>query len=587
MSFFGEMKSRNVFKVAIVYLVVGWGLIQIADLIAPQMNLPEWTPRMVTFVVMIGFPVALVMAWALELTPEGVKKATGSNAPIYIFAAVIAGLSLYWYFDTSVETTIQTTRTTELSVPITAPAEETGPPSIAVIPFANMSMDDANEPFTVGIHDDLLTQLSKISSLKTISRTSVLRYRDSDKPIPEIAAELGVSSVLEGGVQRIGDQVRINVQLIDAVSDEHIWAETYDRELSAANIFGIQSEIAMSIADALKATLTDRDQQRLSAAPTENLGALDAYFMGKQIADIRSEENIKESIRFFELAIESDPEFALAHAGRASSWLLLPEYDADLDPETARNTAVESANRALELNPELPEALNVSGWIRLTQHYDWQGAEDFLNLAIEHHQSNLEALHWLSHVVSWQGRHEEALSIARKAVEVDPYSPLMLMNLSYIQMDAGLFDDSLATRDRTLQVKSDMHEQMRNMWLTYLRADRYEEARGALLTWARGTGRELEAAEELGQLLMQFKSGNSMVELNEKMLDRLSLGMENLGQVYAAAGDRENALRVLQQAVDERTGSRSVLSMKVNPLYDFMRDDPRFVELMEEVNLAP
>jgi TolB-like protein/Tfp pilus assembly protein PilF len=450
-----------------------------------------------------------------------------------------------------------------------------------------MSMDDANEPFTVGIHDDLLTQLSKISSLKTISRTSVLRYRDSDKPIPEIAAELGVSSVLEGGVQRIGDQVRINVQLIDAVSDEHIWAETYDRELSAANIFGIQSEIAMSIADALKATLTDRDQQRLSAAPTENLGALDAYFMGKQIADIRSEENIKESIRFFELAIESDPEFALAHAGRASSWLLLPEYDADLDPETARNTAVESANRALELNPELPEALNVSGWIRLTQHYDWQGAEDFLNLAIEHHQSNLEALHWLSHVVSWQGRHEEALSIARKAVEVDPYSPLMLMNLSYIQMDAGLFDDSLATRDRTLQVKSDMHEQMRNMWLTYLRADRYEEARGALLTWARGTGRELEAAEELGQLLMQFKSGNSMVELNEKMLDRLSLGMENLGQVYAAAGDRENALRVLQQAVDERTGSRSVLSMKVNPLYDFMRDDPRFVELMEEVNLAP
>jgi TolB-like protein/tetratricopeptide (TPR) repeat protein len=587
MSFFGEMKSRNVFKVAIVYLVVGWGLIQIADLIAPQMNLPEWTPRMVTFVVMIGFPVALVMAWALELTPEGVKKATGSNAPIYIFAAVIAGLSLYWYFDTSVETTIQTTRTTELSVPITAPAEETGPPSIAVIPFANMSMDDANEPFTVGIHDDLLTQLSKISSLKTISRTSVLRYRDSDKPIPEIAAELGVSSVLEGGVQRIGDQVRINVQLIDAVSDEHIWAETYDRELSAANIFGIQSEIAMSIADALKATLTDRDQQRLSAAPTENLGALDAYFMGKQIADIRSEENIKESIRFFELAIESDPEFALAHAGRASSWLLLPEYDADLDPETARNTAVESANRALELNPELPEALNVSGWIRLTQHYDWQGAEDFLNLAIEHHQSNLEALHWLSHVVSWQGRHEEALSIARKAVEVDPYSPLMLMNLSYIQMDAGLFDDSLATRDRTLQVKSDMHEQMRNMWLTYLRADRYEEARGALLTWARGTGRELEAAEELGQLLMQFKSGNSMVELNEKMLDRLSLGMENLGQVYAAAGDRENALRVLQQAVNERTGSRSVLSMKVNPLYDFIRDDPRFVELMEEVNLAP
>ncbi|MGI9291356.1 MAG: tetratricopeptide repeat protein, partial [Gammaproteobacteria bacterium] len=441
--------------------------------------------------------------------------------------------------------------------------------------------------FTVGIHDDLLTQLSKISSLKTISRTSVLRYRGSDTPIPEIAAELGVTSVLEGGVQRIGDQVRINVQLIDAAGDEHIWAETYDRELSAANIFGIQSEIATSIASALKATLTESDQKRLASAPTHELGALDAYFMGRQIAQIRSEENVRESIRYFDLAIEIDPGFALAHAGRASSWLLMPEYDAGVDHAQARTTAVESATRALELNPELPEGLNVSGWIRLVQHYDWNDAESLLNLAIAHHPTNLEALHWLSHVVSWQGRHEEALAIAQRAVDVDPYSPLMLMNLSYIQMDAGLFDESLATRDRTLQIKNDMHEQMRNMWLTYLRAGRYEEARGALQTWASGTGRDAEAASQLGLLLVQHKISGEMVELPGAMLKSLELGTENLGQVYAAAGDRENALAVLQQAVSERTGSRSVLSMKINPLYDFFRNDPRFVQLMKEANLEP
>jgi TolB-like protein len=462
-----------------------------------------------------------------------------------------------------------------------------GRQSVAVLPFENISGDDANLPFTVGIHDDLLTQVSKIASLKTISRTSVLQYRGTEKTIPEIARELGVASVLEGGVQRVGDNVRINVQLIDAATDEHIWAETYDRELSAANIFAIQSEIATAIATTLEAALTDADKRRLASTPTRNLDALDAYFLGKQLADIRAEVNIRQSIAYFDLAIELDPEFALAHAGRAYAWLLMPEYDADLDRDLARANARAAADRALALDPDLPEGLTVSAWTELTQNYDWAAAEALLNRAVRIHPGNLDALHWLSHVLSWQGRQDEALEVAHRAVEFDPFSPLMLMNLSYIQMDARRYDESIRTRDRTLQVKSDMHEQMRNIWLTFLRAGRYADAADALLLWAEGTGRDVQAARELGQLLAHRGTGGATVELPAATLETLELGTENLAQVYAAAGDAENTLRQLEIALGERAGSRSVLSMKINPLYDFIRADPRFQEMLREVNLAP
>ena len=583
LSFFNELKQRNVFKVGLVYLVVGWALIQVADLMAPQMNLPEWTPRMITFVVMLGFPVALVMAWALELSPEGVKKAGGSNLPIYVFAVILAGFSFYWFFDSSAKTT---TMSTGPDTGIAASADQTGPPSIAVIPFENMSGSDANDPFTVGIHDDLLTQLSKINSLRTISRTSVLRYKGSAMSIREIGAELSVASILEGGVQRVGNNVRINVQLIDSATDVHLWAETYDRELSAANIFAIQSEIATAIATALKVTLTTVDQHRLASTPTDNLQALEAYFSGKQLADIRSEENLKKSLEFFDLAISLDPNFALAYAGRSYAWLLLPEYDAALDTVLSRRISKEAADKALSIEPDLPEGLTMRAWIQL-RNYEWGTAEATLNRALQIHPSNVDAMHWLSHILSWQGRHDEALAVAQKAVDIDPLSPLMSMNLSYIQMDAGLYELSIQTRDRTLHIKTDMFEQVRNMWLTFLRAGRYTDAVEALDTWARGTGRNAESAAKLSQLLSQHKKSGELIELPADILADLALGTENLAQVYAAAGDRGNSLTQLMIALHERAGSRSVLSMRINPLYDFFREDPLFVKLMQEANLTP
>ena len=467
------------------------------------------------------------------------------------------------------------------------PATQAEQASVAVLPFENISQDAANDPFTIGIHDDLLTKISKIGSIRTISRTSVLRYRGSDKTIPQIAADLGVSTLLEGGVQRVGDSVRINVQLIDAASDEHLWAETYDRDLSAANIFAIQSEIATEIARALKATLTPDDQRRLRTASTNNLAALEAYFEGKQLADERTRVSIEASIKKFEEAISNDPEFALAHSGLAYAWVLLPEYSASVDRELTRQKSVQAYTRALELDPDLPEGLTYKAWSEMVHRYDWASAETLLRRSLEVQANNPDTLHWLSHVLSFQGQHDEAIKVAEKAVESDPFSPLMKMNLSYILMDDRQYERSIKLRDETLELQPDYPELWRNMWLTFLRAARYSDATHALSNWASGTGRNPQTATQLGRLLQGYPETGMPVELPKELLDELEIGSENLAQVYAAAGDGEAALAALRVALDERAGSRSVLSMKINPLYDFIRDDPRFVEMQEQAGLAP
>ena len=218
--------------------------------------------------------------------------------------------------------------------------------SIAVIPFDNLSNDASNEPFTVGIHDDLLTQISRIASLRTISRTSVLQYRDTTKTIPQIAKELGVATILEGGVQRAGDRVRINAQLIDAVTDEHLWAATFDRELNASNIFAIQSEIARAIAEALQATLTDDEQQRLGNVPTDSIAALERYFIGKQMLEQRNSDSLVGAINYFQEVIDLDPDFALAYSGLADAYMLLPEYTANIDPREIQEKSVAAAAMA-------------------------------------------------------------------------------------------------------------------------------------------------------------------------------------------------------------------------------------------------
>ena len=266
--------------------------------------------------------------------------------------------------------------------------------------------------------------------------------------------------------------------------------------------------------------------------------------------------------------------------------MLLPEYVADMDWQQAWKKSETASNRALVLDPDLPEALTSMGWNRLIHYYDWEGAEALLRRAVEVQSNNTGALHWLSHVLSWQGQHAEATELARRAVEVDPFSRLMGMHLSYILLDAGDFETSIELAQDTLRRDPDHGEQFGNLWLTYLRAGRAEDASHSMLQWAALTGRDAEAVREVGEAFIRYGETGEPQPLPDELLDRVAFGSEDLGQVYAFVGDGERALRALERAYEERSGSRSVLSMKLNPGYDFIRDAPRFQALLQKVGLG-
>ncbi|MCZ6671505.1 MAG: hypothetical protein O7C75_01060 [Verrucomicrobia bacterium] len=298
--FWQELKRRHVVRVAMVYAIVGWLVIQVANATFEDFGIPIWAYRFVVLMVLLGFPISLVIAWAFELTPQGIKTtktahvdhpeshkdvsharkrswlayAVGALFPTLIFGT----LALFFYIRSG------------------GGVQESEDKSIAVLPFDNRSNREEDQFFTDGIHDDLLTQISRIRGIRTIARTSVMSYRDTTKRMKNIGEELGVKWLLEGGVQRGGDEIRINAQLIEVSNEGHIWAETYTRKLTAKNIFQIQSEISLAIADALEALLSPEEKERMEKLPTENLAALEAYFKGKDSRAMESRSGWEEAI---------------------------------------------------------------------------------------------------------------------------------------------------------------------------------------------------------------------------------------------------------------------------------------------------
>jgi TolB-like protein len=584
--FLAELKQRKVYKVAVVYAAVAWLLLQLSDVIISPLGLPEWSITLVLVIAATGFPIALVLAWVFDLTREGVtrtKAGRSAQPPPLSFSrlmefALIGVLVFavgYLYLD---RLTLQE-KNVEAKSGVAAR-------SVAVLPFTNLSGDESNEAFTNGIHDDLVSHVSRISSIRTISRTSVLQYRETTKTIPEIAKELDVAAVLEGGVQRVGDRVRINAQLIDAGTDSHLWADSFDRELTAHNVFSIQSEIAMAIANALQVELTADEQRRLVSVPTNNIAALETYFIGKRMLEDRTKESLLAAVEYFEKVIELDPNFALAYSGLADAYMLLPEYSASVDRGMVIRKSDSAVENALKLDPDLPEVITSLAWNRLIHEYDWKGAEETFSRALEIQSNNTNALHWISHTLSWQGRHEEALEYARRAVSVDPLSLLMQMNLVYIMVDSGQYDAALELGEQLKDREPGYDALRRNLWLHELRAGRPESAARGFSSWAAITNADLEAAEEVGQMFISYARNGTVGDLSQDLISRLKLGAEDLPQVYAFIGNREGTLDALEQAAAGRTGSRSVLSMKVNPGYDFIREDLRFKTLLEKVGLS-
>jgi len=321
-NFFAEVKRRNVYKVAIAYIFAGWALSQGIAQVFPVFDVPNWVIRSIVVMIILGLPVALVLAWMFELTPQGIKRtetadampeATRKKKYVWIYVVVIgAAISIGLFFLGR----YSAGNTTASAAGITNK-------SIAVLPFDNLSRDPDNAYFCEGVQDEILTRLAKVADLKVISRTSTQHFKSTPDNLPEIAKQLGVAHILEGSVQKANDQVRVNVQLINALTDAHLWADTYDRKLT--DIFAVESEIAKTIAETLQAKITGSEKNSIAKAPTANPEAYELYLKGRFFWNKRSGAHLRKAIEYFNQAIAKDPNYALAYAGLADSYLLHQE----------------------------------------------------------------------------------------------------------------------------------------------------------------------------------------------------------------------------------------------------------------------
>ena len=523
MSLYRELKRRNVFRVAIAYLAAAWLLTEVAGTLFPAFGVPDWGVRFIVILFALGFLPALIVSWAYELTPEGLKREkevvrdesiTHLTAKrldwITIFLITVALVFIVtdrFFLSTRVTeqptapVTVATNHIQTSTSEPTLPAVQ--PDSIAVLPFTNRSSNPDDAFFVDGIHDDLLTYISKIGSLKTISRTSVMRYRNSDKSIPEIAAELGVSTVLEGGVQRAGQQIRINVQLIDAISDEHLWAEIYDRQLSAENIFAIQSEISRAISVALETVLTPAEQRRISAIPTGSLEAYEAYLLGKQRMERRTVDSLEEAVVYLSKAVEIDPQFALAWSNLADVYMIQRQRGGGSGTELLLN-AEAAINKALKADPDLGEIYASLAMLRSNLN-DRVEAGVAYRKAIELAPNYSRSYHWYSIFLTDDGRIEEAFETISKAAQLDPMSPIIRVNLAGALRIAGRNEEAWIELEKAIEIDPEFtmaYEVMATM--EYMVFNRMARAAQGYLKVIQMEARDPTGYVSLGQLYLEL-----------------------------------------------------------------------------------
>lgn len=441
-----ELKRRNVFRMAALYIVAAWLIMQVAEVLVSLGNLPDWVGPAILAVLAIGFPIALVFSWVYEITPDGItlEKNIEAGASVthitgrrmdFVVIALLSAALLVFAWD-------------KWGLP-EPPAR-----SIAVLPFENQSPGSEDVEFlAAGIQDGLLTRLSQIGSLKVISRTSSERYRGSSKSIKQIAAELGVRALVEGAVQRSGNEIRVNVQLIDAQSDEHIWADLFDRNLTASNIFALQTEIVESIAKQLDAKLAPTDRDNSPQMPTENLHAYTEYLRGMKNADIESVDSLNAAIENFKKAAELDPDFALAYVSLADAYLTLGAYfHGGLKVDESVALAEPPLMHALKLERTLVEAQASLGMLR-QQQGDWQAAEGAYDKAIALRPNYARVFRLYGRLRWRQGRKDEALQFMHQALRLDPYSAPINFDVARLDEELGRFDEALARYLRIIEIE--------------------------------------------------------------------------------------------------------------------------------------
>ncbi|MDH4029435.1 MAG: tetratricopeptide repeat protein [Chromatiales bacterium] len=442
-----ELQRRNVFKVAMVYLIASWVLIQVAETTFPALQLPEWTVTFVVVVLGILFPIAVIFAWAFELTPEGLKK-TGEVDPGESITSSTGQRINYLIIGTLVIAVVVLVTThggLGGSGQPSADADKTK--SIAVLPFVNMSDDASNEYFSDGLSEELLNVLAQVDGLRVAARTSSFHFKGQNEDLRSVGDKLGVEHVLEGSVRKSGNRIRVTAQLIKVDDGFHLWSDTYDHEMD--DVFRIQDEISLAVVDALKVNLLGADRQRLTKRATTNVEAHNLYLRGRQFLHLRTLESVEQAEKLFEQAVRMDPGYALAYSGLSDATNLLSTNHQLMPAETAYERTAPLLERAMVLDPESAEVWASRGLAEMNIS-NLEAAEDALRRAMELNPSYAPAYLWYASALAGApGRAEEAIEILRKTLEIDPLSRVAQNNIAANYLELGRYEDA-ATQWRRL-----------------------------------------------------------------------------------------------------------------------------------------
>jgi serine/threonine-protein kinase len=464
---------------------------------------------------------------------------------------------------------------------LVAPGRAASSPAVAVLPFLNLSADPENEYFTDGITEDVIAHLSKIRALKVISRTSVMPFKQRRQSLKEIGAMLGAATLLDGSVRRVGDRVRIVAQLIDVDSDQHLWAETYDRQLT--DIFVIQTDVALHIAAALKAELSLDEQSRIRKEPTSDLQAYQLYLQGRHWFARYSGAGMRRAIVYFERAIARDPAYALAYANMAMAYLEMGE-GGTLAPDVAYQQAKDAAASALRLDPVLGEAHSTAAYLNLW-NFEWTRAEQAFKRALELSPSSADTYDLYGRMCSGLGRYDEAIALGQRARELDPLTHPLDIATTY--MRAGRYDDAARGAERALEFDPDLHRAHATLGWAHIKRGMVDEGLAELERAVALSPGDTQWLAQLGQAYALVGRADRAREILRQLEDRARRGYVSpyhLAFIHTGLGEHERALDLLERALAEHAGA--VYGIKGSFLLAPLRSHPRFGGLLRTMNLV-
>jgi adenylate cyclase len=574
--FFAELKRRNVYKVAIAYAVVAWLLMQVATQVFPFLEIPNWAIRLVIMLIVIGFPIAVIIAWAFELTPEGLKRtASAGELPkkstrnrTWIYVVIIAGAisaSLFFFG--------RYTATSKQSVSTELPEQ-----SIAVLPFVDLSQAKDQEYFCDGISEEILDALAKVEGLRVVARTSSFSFKGKNADVNEIAQKLHVQNVLEGSLRREGNRIRITAQLINARNGFHIWSDTFERELQG--VFAVQDEITRSIVDALKIKLAVAPPVRTP----ESTEAYDLYLKGLYYSNKSDEENLRKSLSFFQQALDKDPNFARAWTGIAKAWEQLA--DAYVRPLEAYPKVKEAAWKALALDDMDAEAHCYLGEVKLLIDRDVAGGEAEVKRALQLDRNSATAHFYMSWLKSVQGDCDESVKQIQEAEKLDPLSPMIIDAAVERYVGADRLDDAISAGKRVLQVDPNYIYFDSTLAGAYREKREFQEAvalyeKAQAVTHFPSAGLAITYAK-MGRLEDARRVLNQRIEKSRQQY----VPADSIAAVYVALGDKEEAFRWLERAFDEHSAPMSI-QFTCHPKFRALRSDPRFGDLLRRMGVDP